>query len=203
MHIHADGGISTQPEPDQEKPRHAAVGPGALSTPTEEAGHPGSEGSVPHHEDEEIEQVKLDVDVSDPTLNNAATVIQSTFRGHLAREKVKDLKVTERSPMAVTAKAGGELKGGKEEGRSSDTGTEEEDKSEVPETHESGEVDEGGEDSDGSGDDGENKAKGGEEGEEAEEDTSGVELRVEPTSEDVATDLPSGEEPVKDGEGGR
>ena len=60
---------------------------------------------------------RSDLDISDPALNKAATVIQSTFRGHLARERLKGLKdTTEASPEpAVAADEGGVMEDGQEE----------------------------------------------------------------------------------------
>jgi len=141
-------------------------------------------------------------DVSNPTLNKAAIVIQSTFRGYLAREKVKDLKVTEKLPREMNAETGGLLEGVNEEEKGINSESEEKNKDEAGETHvesKRGEVGEGREDGDGSGESRENEAGGREEEKEREEDTSGGKVRVEPSSEDVTVDL-SGEEPV---EGGR
>ena len=70
--------------------------------------------SVPH----DVEGVRRsDLDISDPALNKAATVIQSTFRGHLARERLKGLKdTTEASPEpALAADKGGVMEDGQEE----------------------------------------------------------------------------------------
>lgn len=141
-------------------------------------------------------------DVSNPALNKAAIVIQSTFRGYLAREKVKDLKVTEKLPREMNAETGGLLEGVNEEEKGTNSESEEKNKGEAGETHvesKSGEVGEGREDGDGSGESRENEAGGREEEKEREEDASGGKVRVEPSSEDVTVDL-SGEEPV---EGGR
>ena len=78
--------------------------------------------SVPH--DVEGER-RSGLDISDPALNKAATVIQSTFRGHLARERLKDLKdMTEASrEPAVAADEGGVMEDGQEEEKK-DTGSE-------------------------------------------------------------------------------
>lgn len=37
-----------------------------------------------------VEEEELDVDLSDPSLNHAATKIQASFRGHMTRKTLKD-----------------------------------------------------------------------------------------------------------------
>ena len=55
----------------------------------------GAEGGAVEGETEQI-----DLDLNDPDLNNAAIKIQASFRGHKAREEVKDIKSSESLPQA-------------------------------------------------------------------------------------------------------
>ena len=124
-----------------------------MSTPVaEEASRSVTDESTPAPHEVEKER-RSGLDISDPVLNKAATVIQSTFRGHLARERMKNLKdVTEvASEPGVAADVGGVMEDGPKE---------EEKKGKVGESGEEG----GGEGSV-EGDSSSGKEGGGEEGE--------------------------------------
>lgn len=103
----------------------------SLSTPVaEEASHSVTDESTPAVPHEVGKKRRSGLDISDPVLNKAATVIQSTFRGHLARERMKNLKDETEAPSepGVTADVGGviedEQKEDEKKGRVSESGEE-------------------------------------------------------------------------------
>lgn len=103
----------------------------SLSTPVaEEASHSVTDESTPAVPHEVGKERRSGLDISDPVLNKAATVIQSTFRGHLARERMKNLKDETEAPSepGVTADVGGviedEQKEDEKKGRVSESGEE-------------------------------------------------------------------------------
>lgn len=102
-----------------------------MSTPVaEEASRSVTDESTPAVPHEVEKERRSGLDISDPALNKAATVIQSTFRGHLARERMKNLKdVTEvASEPGVAADVGGVMEDGpkkeEKEGKVGESGEE-------------------------------------------------------------------------------